>query len=91
MDTTYRHDPFFFDVPDAPTDAVFQGTRRRKSSATKSKVSFKRHDGSTVTFKAKPKRKSPARTMAELNARLRKVPPAFRPYAREKWRSARGR
>jgi hypothetical protein len=46
---------------------------------TKTKVSFRRKDGSLVTFKGK--KKSRARSSAELKKRLSKVPPALRKNA----------
>lgn len=51
-------------------------------------ATFKRADGTTVSFKSK-RPKAPARTKAALERRLKKVPEALAAVAREKWLKAR--
>lgn len=51
----------------------------------KKKMSFRRQDGTLVTFKCRPKRKSPT-TRAQLEKRLSKLKsPKMRAMARAKW------
>lgn len=58
----------------------------------KSPITFKTKHGN-VSFKAKPKRRSPAKSLEQLNRRLMKAFPTakqskMRSRAREKWLSA---
>ena len=54
----------------------------------KKKLSFTKRDGTVVTFKAKSKR-APAKTRAQLEQRLTKLPsPKMRANARALWKQA---
>ena len=59
----------------------------RPSRPSKSKVQFVTRDGHVKSFKAK--KRSPAKTRAQLEKRLLKVHPKMRRSARAKWLSAR--